>query len=75
MGKDEMETYVMSRLYFFCRPLRILILGVVGTSLYYITRDNPRQLISGAGLALLIIVGFIFSKHPRRVSSDDNCPC
>ncbi|XP_038047159.1 solute carrier family 28 member 3-like isoform X2 [Patiria miniata] len=48
-------------------PLYLLILAAVAVALVFLTKDNPVQLISAAGLVAFILFCYIFSKHPRHV--------
>lgn len=48
-------------------PVYLILLVALGLSLYYLTKDNPQQLISGAGLVCLVLFTYVFSKHPRQV--------
>ena len=43
------------------------ILTGLAVFLYYDTKDQPRRLISAAGLVGLVILGLLISKHPGRV--------
>ncbi|XP_050358847.1 solute carrier family 28 member 3-like isoform X2 [Nymphalis io] len=46
----------------------IAILAAIAFFLYWDTKDAPERLISLIGLCLLLIMGFVFSKHPGRIN-------
>lgn len=45
-----------------------ILIVLIAAFLVWDTADDRRRLISIAGLLTFIAVGFIFSKHPTRVS-------
>ncbi|XP_071506310.1 solute carrier family 28 member 3-like [Diadema antillarum] len=47
----------------------VLVISLAGFAvlLYFLTRENPIQLISLAGLAIFIFFSFIISKYPRHI--------
>ncbi|XP_072042956.1 solute carrier family 28 member 3-like [Amphiura filiformis] len=50
------------------QPLRILLVGVIVATLYFLTKDNPSQLISLAGLAVFVLISLLISRHPRHIN-------
>eukprot|EP00057_Strongylocentrotus_purpuratus_P015602 XP_011670076.1 PREDICTED: solute carrier family 28 member 3 isoform X2 [Strongylocentrotus purpuratus] len=48
-------------------PFFLVLIAGLAVILYFLTRDNPDQLISFSGLVIFILFSFICSKHPRHV--------
>ncbi|CAG0893810.1 unnamed protein product, partial [Darwinula stevensoni] len=46
----------------------VVLLGAVAVFLGFDTKDDRRRLISVGGICVLILLGFIFSKNPRKVN-------
>ncbi|XP_047541465.1 solute carrier family 28 member 3-like [Vanessa atalanta] len=64
---DSVSSYLWKIILFrwiFC----LAILAAVAFFLYWDTKDAPERLISLLGLSLLLIMGFVFSKHPGRIN-------
>ena len=56
--------------YFFQHTSLILYLLVIMSCLLFLVIDSandPQRLMLGLGIVVLILVGFVFSKHPGRV--------
>ncbi|XP_046975004.1 solute carrier family 28 member 3-like [Vanessa cardui] len=63
---DNMSSYLWKIILFrwvFC----LAILAAIAFFLYWDTKDAPERLISLLGLSLLLVMGFVFSKHPGRI--------
>nr|XP_054774837.1 solute carrier family 28 member 3-like [Lytechinus pictus] len=52
---------------YFKWPFFLILIAGLAVILYFLTRDNPNQLISFSGLVCFIFFSFICSKHPRHV--------
>ncbi|CAH2084242.1 unnamed protein product [Euphydryas editha] len=48
--------------------LCLAVLAAIAFYLYWDTRDAPERLIPLIGLCFLLIMGFVFSKHPGRIN-------
>ncbi|XP_045457573.1 solute carrier family 28 member 3 [Melitaea cinxia] len=48
--------------------LCLTIIVGIAFFLYWDTRDSPERLIPLLGLGLLLLMGFVFSKHPGRIN-------
>ncbi|XP_072045726.1 solute carrier family 28 member 3-like [Amphiura filiformis] len=48
-------------------PLCIALVAGVALALFFLTKDNPEQLISAAGLVGFVLFSYVFSKYPRHV--------
>ncbi|XP_072025646.1 solute carrier family 28 member 3-like [Amphiura filiformis] len=48
-------------------PFYIILVAGLGIALYFLTNNNPEQLISFSGLVCLLLCMYIFSKYPRHV--------
>ncbi|XP_071830008.1 solute carrier family 28 member 3-like isoform X3 [Apostichopus japonicus] len=49
------------------RFITLVILAGIGVGIYFLSRENPEQLISGVGLLFFVFVTYIFSEYPRKV--------
>ncbi|XP_026483706.2 solute carrier family 28 member 3-like [Vanessa tameamea] len=64
---DSVSSYLWKIILFrwiFC----LAILAAVAFFLYWDTKDAPERLISLLGLSVLLVMGFVFSKHPGRIN-------
>ena len=46
-----------------------MLVALLATFLVLDTLDEPRRLVSFAGLLIFLFLGFVFSKHPGHVRS------
>ncbi|XP_061726278.1 sodium/nucleoside cotransporter 1-like isoform X1 [Cydia pomonella] len=48
--------------------LSVALLVGIAIFLYVDTRDQPERLISLSGIGIILLLGFVFSKHPGRIA-------